>query len=74
MKISHSLSLSHICVLRDRIARIIVENVFWIFLLLPDLPLNVHNLFFNLRVNNGNLDSICYQPKFADFLNNCLGF
>jgi len=51
-----------------------VENVFWIFLLLPDLPLNVHNLFFNLRVNNENLDSVCYRPKFADFLNNCLGF
>lgn len=75
MKISYSpsLSLSYLR-LERQIARIIVENVFWIFLLLPDLPLNVHNLFFNLRVNNENLDSVCYWPKFADFLNNCLGF
>ena len=49
MKISYSLSYLR---LERQIARIIVENVFWIFLLLPDLPLNVHNLFFNLRVNN----------------------
>ena len=71
--LSPSLSLSYLR-LERQIARIIVENVFWIFLLLPDLPLNVHNLFFNLRFNNENLDSVCYQPKFADFSNKRLGF
>ena len=76
MKISYSLSLplslSYLR-LERQIARIIVENVFWIFLLLPDLPLNVHNLFFNPRVNNENLDSVRYRPKFADFLNKLFG-
>ena len=40
---------------------------------MPDLPLNVHNLFFNPRVNNENLDSVRYRPKFADFLNKLFG-
>ena len=71
--LSPSLSLSYLR-LERQIARIIVENVFWIFLLLPTLPLNVHNLFFNLRVNNEKFGLSLLSNKFADFLNNCLGF
>ena len=67
-------SLSHICVLRDKLPESLWKMYSGSFCYCPIRHWTFTTYFLISALTTKNLDSVCYRPKFADFLNNCLGF